>query len=329
MQEISIVDPEVERLKNDVSEMQKRLDSLSELVEKFSDQAKVDSESEQLQDDRFGEDIDDRVSELEDNSFTQSGGTSKTKVVTKEEPRPFHIFFDTEDEKYYIFAPKGCVLVGGKAAVAKEGVRSDWEDTQNLEIEGVGDSGLTDVYCHVQVKEEDEPENDSNSNDEPKKISQIVFWFDLKDSIDPEQGEETATGYTFLVSKVGASENDGNNYDVCTSAINIGGTGGGGILAGGCYDIDENGDFINRYIYTGYAIFDGPIGNVGNFAGQYVAVVMDSGGSKTLQGFSSISDLNDEFAKADRLVFPLYLIDSDGKPQADLRYIPRADAWGV
>ena len=35
--------------------------------------------------------------------------------MTDETPHPFEIFWNPEEESYFMFCPEGCVLVGGKA----------------------------------------------------------------------------------------------------------------------------------------------------------------------------------------------------------------------
>ena len=122
--------------------------------------------------------------------------------MTDETPHPFEIFWDPEEESYFMFCPEGCVLVGGKAAT------NDEIENGNLRLD-FGASAPDKVYLHVSKKEAEEGEEEPSDE-----------W---EFSVD---GSPTKTGasYNVLVARFGESENDGNSYDVVCSAISLGGT---------------------------------------------------------------------------------------------------------
>ena len=111
-------------------------------------------------------------------------------------PHPFHVFFDGDEEKYYIFAPAGCVLVAGVAV--------EIADAQNGNVElDLDPDDLPDaLYAHVT--------KDANAT------GGYSVTFD---------GNATDSGaeWSFMVTRFGAAENDGNQYDVAVSAVNLGG----------------------------------------------------------------------------------------------------------
>lgn len=111
-------------------------------------------------------------------------------------PHPFEVFFDEESEKYYIFAPDGCILVDGKE-IAIYGASNG-----NVEL-SLGSSMPDCLYAHVTA--------DANSTGGYK------AEFD---------GNATKSGakWNFRVTRFGAAENDGNQYDIATGAINLGGS---------------------------------------------------------------------------------------------------------
>lgn len=112
-------------------------------------------------------------------------------------PRPFTVDYDPEEGEYYIFAPDGCVLVNGKAVEIADA--QDGNVALDLDPEDVPDS----LYAHVT--------EDSGATGGYK----VEF-----------DGNATKSGskYDFRVLRFGASDNDGNQYDVATSVVNLGGT---------------------------------------------------------------------------------------------------------
>lgn len=108
-------------------------------------------------------------------------------------PRPFTVGYDTDAEKYYIFAPEGCVLVDGKAATIN-GVDSSGNVTL--------DFGQPPNYLWAHVKK-------ASSGD-----GYEVFF----------DGEQTMAGakWDFRVARFGETDDDGNQYDIATGVVNLG-----------------------------------------------------------------------------------------------------------
>lgn len=115
-------------------------------------------------------------------------------MTIKDDIHPFEVFYDAD--KYYIFAPDGCVLVGGVAAEIVDASNGNVE--LDLDPEDLPDY----LYAHVT--------EDSSATGGYK----VEF-----------DGEATKTGaeWNFRVVRFGASENDGNQYDIATSVVNLGG----------------------------------------------------------------------------------------------------------
>lgn len=116
----------------------------------------------------------------------------------------FEVFYDTETEKYYIYAPKGCVLVDG------EEVNIDSVDEYgNVEL-AVSELPST-IYGHV-VTEEEEVEGTEGQTSSSTKV-----YFD---------GEDTKDGsrYDFKVASFGDDlSGSTNRHRFCTSAVSLGG----------------------------------------------------------------------------------------------------------
>ena len=110
-------------------------------------------------------------------------------------PRPFNVFWDADSAKYFIFAPPGCVLVGG-VAVEIAGAGSDL----NVELPFQNDLP-SKLYAHVTADEE--------------------ATGGYKVEFDGNPTKQNAA-YDFCVASFGAVENDGGQYDVCTSVVSLG-----------------------------------------------------------------------------------------------------------
>lgn len=110
-------------------------------------------------------------------------------------PRPFNVFWDADSAKYFIFAPPGCVLVGG-VAVEIAGADSDL----NVELPFQNDLPQK-LYAHVTADEE--------------------ATGGYKVEFDGNPTKQNAT-YDFCVASFGTVENDGGQYDMCTSVVSLG-----------------------------------------------------------------------------------------------------------
>lgn len=160
--------------------------------------------------------------------------------MTDESVHPFEVFYDHETEKYYIFAPAGCVLVNGAEV---EIVDASYGNVElDLDIDDLPDS----VYAHVT--------KDSNATGGYK----VEF-----------DGNATKSGakWNFRVMRFGAAENDGNQYDVATSVVNLG---GGDARVPGNFEpvfADDNGTMKLNGVGEGYWPFGRKF---------YTAVTVDS-----------------------------------------------------
>ena len=110
-------------------------------------------------------------------------------MVVDSDIHPFEVFWDDESEEYYIFAPDGCVLVGGKAVTIKD------SSDGNVKLESLG----TELYGHV-VK------NSSSG------ALEVTF-----------SGCAKAEGskYNFRVASYGSADNDGEQYEIATSVVSF------------------------------------------------------------------------------------------------------------
>ena len=115
-------------------------------------------------------------------------------------PHPFHVFFDGDEEKYCIFAPAGCVLVGGNAVEI-----ADVDSNGNVELDLDPEDMPDALYAHV--------------TKDTSATGGYSVTFD---------GNATLSGaaWDFIVTRFGAADFDGNQYDVATSLVSIGGAGG-------------------------------------------------------------------------------------------------------
>ena len=116
---------------------------------------------------------------------------------TSTDVHPFEVFF--EDGKYYIFAPEGCVLVAGKVVEIADAENGNVE--LDLDIDDLPEC----LYAHVTA--------DSDATGGYK------VEFDGED-------EKEGAKWSFRVMSFGSAENDGDQYDIATSVVCLGGGGG-------------------------------------------------------------------------------------------------------
>lgn len=121
--------------------------------------------------------------------------------MNEDSVHPFEVFYDPDTEGYYIFAPTGCVLVGGVAATI-----ANQDSNQNVPLTALSGDFPTALYAHV-----------TESTSGGATVNTVTF-----------DGNATLSGakYDFKVCSFGADENDGDQYDLCTSVVNLGGEGG-------------------------------------------------------------------------------------------------------
>ena len=110
-------------------------------------------------------------------------------------PHPFQVEYDAEEEECFIFAPPGCVLVDGKAVEI-----ADVDSAHNVALDLDPDDLPDTLWAHVT--------EDSTATGGYK----VEF-----------DGNETKTGseWDFCVARFGAAENDGDQYDVCSSVVSL------------------------------------------------------------------------------------------------------------
>lgn len=111
-------------------------------------------------------------------------------------PRPFFVGYDTDSEGYYIFAPEGCVLINGEDAVI------DNASSDNVALDIDPDDLPDYIYLHVSEKSDGK-------------------WHATFDGEDELEGAK----YNVKVVRFGRSENDGDSYDILTSAVSLGESG--------------------------------------------------------------------------------------------------------
>lgn len=112
--------------------------------------------------------------------------------------RPFEVDYDPEDGEYYIFAPPGCVLVDGhEVEIADVDTESHTVSLDCLDPDDMPDA----LYAHVT--------QDASSTG------------GYKVEFDDEDTKEGAL-FNFRVCRFGSSENDGDQYDICTSCVMLG-----------------------------------------------------------------------------------------------------------
>ena len=134
-------------------------------------------------------------------------GLGPASPVPTAYPRPFEVDYDAAEGAWYIFAPPGCVLVGGKAVAIKD---ADEAHTVTLDIDpdAADPEERTDcLWAHVI----------------PDSSSEGGYYVTFDGEEDNDDSE-----YDFRVMRFGMDETDGDQYDIATSVVNLGGSGGSG-----------------------------------------------------------------------------------------------------
>lgn len=234
--------------------------------------------------------------------------------------RPFTVGYDHEADEYYIFAPPGCVLVDGHEIEIADA------DTTNhtVSLDCLDPNDMPDaLYAHVT--------QDASSTG------------GYKVEFDDEETKEGAL-FNFRVCRFGSSENDGNQYDICTSCVTL----GVGALPGPFEPVyGENGveGFGKGYVQVGgFTVISNPSGgheNPATYGQKIVAVKITVPTSSSASGGSSgisveIVAYNDEAAlmsaqqSLDYVIYPIYVLAWDENEHSsitiDLRRMPTTGA---
>lgn len=105
---------------------------------------------------------------------------------------------------------------------------------------------------------------------------------------------------------------------------------GGAVVKGGCFDIDADGKFVNRYYRTGNMPKEAPefTDTATAFAGKFVAlsVPVAPDGTASLSAFTTFEDLATAARDRDKALAPLYKFDGEGNIEVDLRNMPIVQA---
>lgn len=140
-----------------------------------------------------------------------------------------------------------------------------------------------------------------------------------------------------------APEIEGAAANVETAAANDGGGdcipyfipggGGGASVAPGCFALDDDLNFINRYYRVEQYLFEVSAECAITKAGlYYLNIAADSPGGASVEVISSISDFNVLLSATPVSLIPLYLATADGDDGytvIDFRNIPTAATWSV
>ena len=232
---------------------------------------------------------------------------------------PFKVFWDVESQKHYIFAPPGCVLVGGVAVEIEDG-----DSDHNVALSFQNNTLPAKLYAHV------------TADAEATGGYKVEF-----DGNATKEGAE----YDFCVTSFGEAENDGGQYDMCTSVISLHGGGGRAVPGAGCYtivDVEEtvDGETVTRKYLANQYYLDGNVAKSTNFTdpldpatqyGKFIAlrVPMGTSGSPSIQTYATYAAMNTASLNAAYVTLPLYHLDANGDVICDFRNAPRVQAVEV
>lgn len=234
--------------------------------------------------------------------------------------RPFEVDYDPEDGEYYIFAPPGCVLVDGhEVEIADADTTNHTVALDCLDPDDMPDA----LYAHVT--------QDASSTG------------GYKVEFDDEEAKEGAL-FNFRVCRFGAAENDGDQYDICTSCVTL----GVGAIPGPfepVYGEDGVVGFGKGYVQVGgFTVVSTPTGdyheNPATSGQEIVAVKISVSTSASASGSSGISvelvaydddeDLLSAQQSLDYVIYPIYVLawdeDDHSSITMDLRRMPTTGA---
>lgn len=237
--------------------------------------------------------------------------------------RPFEVDYDPESEEYCIFAPPGCVLVDGREVeIADADTRSNTVALDCLDPDDMPDA----LYAHV-------------TQDESSTGGYKVEFDD----------EETKDGalFNFRVCRFGSSENDGNQYDICTSCVTLGGGIAGEALTNGCFALiveteDPEGEneepvrtahFANRYYNYGNltltcsdrTLYEGDV----IVALKITTTAYQQTPTASIEVYEDFPSLQADQHDLGYVVIPLYTLDVDFSILCDFRVLPIAPVGEV
>lgn len=250
-------------------------------------------------------------------------------------PRPFEMFY--ADEKHYIFAPVGCVLVNGIAADIP-----DADEYGNVELDLSGASDY--LYAHVIRRsnsssegEEDESAggDTEGSDDSGESASLYEVYFDAA-------ATKANAIWDIRVLRFGQEDNDGNQYDILTSTINLGGDGSAAVDLAGCFapsfytDSQQVEKLVNCYYQCGGRTFSMPdvrmdsLDNDGTPTGvlalKVAATTPPPSGVPAVALYADLAAVQAAQNDISIMVCPLYVMNG-GIIVADLRRMPTFAMW--
>lgn len=240
---------------------------------------------------------------------------------------PFEVFY--HGGHYYIFAPDGCVLVNGVAAEMK--------DAENGNVQLSFSEVPESLYAHVSPKEDGSSSSPSSgespsSGGSPSSSSSDESDVSYEVTFDGNATKEGAV-WNIRVTSFGQEYNDGEQYDIVTSAINLGGSATGGFVGDGVFVPLEDADgkvtsFAYRYYQIGGYTFEASDRTPAKTGTTLVALQLNAtswssstGPGGSLVEYASVSALQTAQSDPQYYRIPLYLI-TDGSVTVDFRRMP-------
>lgn len=110
------------------------------------------------------------------------------------------------------------------------------------------------------------------------------------------------------------------------------GTGGSASVLPGCFDLDDDYNFINRYYRVEQFLYELGECSVSGAGLYYIFLPQSGQGDASVASVESVSAYNSLAANLESSVIPLYLVsesDDGGYSVVDLRNVPTAAVWSV
>ncbi len=113
----------------------------------------------------------------------------------------------------------------------------------------------------------------------------------------------------------------------------FGGDGGTASVMPGCFDVNDNYKFINKYYRVEQYIFE--VTSDADITGAglvYLSIEATNPGGATVSTVASVAAFNELLKSTSKALIPLYFatkLDDGGYSLVDLRNIPTAPAWNV
>ena len=111
-----------------------------------------------------------------------------------------------------------------------------------------------------------------------------------------------------------------------------GGGEGGASVPPGCFDLDDDYNFINRYYRVEQFLYELGECSVSGAGLYYIFLPQSGQGDASVASVESVSAYNSLAANLESSVIPLYLVsesDDGGYSVVDLRNVPTAAVWSV